>query len=131
MDVLTRIVSWLNIPMNALGEFLRLPITKLPGWLSNTVISAVVGILLLIIFKYTSNQKAIGRVRDGIKANMLALKLFKDSMAVTLRSQGQLFKGAFSLLFHAIRPMLVMIVPVLLILSQMGMWYQQCPPQKY
>lgn len=127
MDFLADIVNWLNVPMNALGKFIGLFITNLPGWLSNTIISAIVGVILLIIFKYTSNQKAIEKVRAGIKANMLALKLFKDSMLVTLKSQGGLFKGAFSLLFHAIRPMLIMIIPVSFILGQMGLWYQHRP----
>ncbi len=113
--------------MNALGRFLLAPIAVLPGWLSNTIISAVTGIILLIIFKYTSNQRAIGRVRDDIKANMLALKLFKDSISVTLQAQGRVFRGAFLLLFYAVRPMLVMIVPVSLLLAQMGLWYQYRP----
>jgi uncharacterized membrane protein (DUF106 family) len=91
------------------------------------IISAVTGVLLLIIFKYTSNQKAIGRARDDIKAHMLALKLFKDSLVVTLKAQGRVFKGAFLLLFHAIVPMLVMIVPVSLLLGQMSLWYQSRP----
>ena len=112
---------------NTLGKFLLAPIGVLPGWLSNTIVSAVTGVVLLIIFKYTSNQRTIGCVRDNIKANMLALKLFKDSISVTLQVQGQVFKGALLLLFHAIRPMLVMIVPVSLLLAQMGLWYQSRP----
>jgi len=115
--------------MNALGRFLLAPIAVLPGWLSNTIVSAVTGIILLIIFKYTSNQRAIGRVRNDIKANMLALKLFKDSISVTLQSQGRLFRGALLLLFYAVRPMLVMIVPVSLLLAQLGLWYQSRPLQ--
>jgi uncharacterized membrane protein (DUF106 family) len=129
MDFLVRIMAWINVPMNALGNVLLAPIGAMPGWLSNTVISAVAGIVLLIIFKYTSNQSAIGRVRDNIKANMLALKLFKDSMAVTLEAQGRIFKGALLLLFYAIKPMLVMIVPVCLLFGQMGLWYQYRPLQ--
>lgn len=113
--------------MNGLGKFLLAPIGVLPGWLSNTIISAVVGLVLLIIFKYTSNQRAIGMVRDNIKANMLALKLFKDSISVTLGAQGRVFRGAGLLLLHAIRPMLVMIVPVSLLLAQLGLWYQSRP----
>jgi len=129
MNFLAQIISWINTPVNAIGKFLSVPICGLPGWLSNTIISAVTGLVLLILFKYTSNQQAIGRVRDNIKADMLALKLFKDSISVTLRSQGRVFKGAFLLLFHAIRPMLVMIVPVSLLLAQMGLWYQSRPLQ--
>jgi uncharacterized membrane protein (DUF106 family) len=119
--------SLINIITNAvLGSVLSI-IAVLPGWLSNTIISAVTGVLLLIIFKYTSNQRAIGHVRDNIKANMLALRLFKDEIAVTLQSQGRVFRGALQLLFHSLRPMLVMILPVSLLLAQMGLWYQFRP----
>ena len=127
MGVLAQLVAWINVATNGLGELLLAPLMVLPGWLSNTIISAVAGVILLIIFKYTSNQRAIGRVRDAIKADMLALKLFKDSMAVTFEAQGRAFKGASLLLVHAIRPMAVMILPVVLLLSQMGLWYQYRP----
>lgn len=127
MSFLAQLIIWINVLTNSLGRFLLAPIAVFDGWLSNTIISAVAGVVLLIIFKYTSNQRAIGRVRDNIKAHMLALKLFKDSMSVTLQAQGQIFKGAFLLLVHAVRPMLVMIVPVALLLSQMGLWYQSRP----
>ena len=69
MNLLAQIVVWINILTNALAGVLLAPVAILPGWLSNTIISAVVGVLLLIIFKYTSNQNAIGKVRDSIKAN--------------------------------------------------------------
>jgi uncharacterized membrane protein (DUF106 family) len=129
MNFFAQIIAWINVPVNALGGLLLAPIGMLPGWLSNTIISAVVGVVLLVIFKYTSNQKAIGRVRDDIKAHVLALKLFKDSISVTLRAQGRVFAGSLRLLYHAILPMLVMIIPVSLLLGQMGLWYQYQPLQ--
>ena len=126
--LLAQITAWLNAVMNGLGRGLLAPlIGAVPGWLSNTVVAAVTGVLLLVIFKYTSNQGAIGRVRDSIKANMLALKLFKDSMAVTVQSQGRLFKAALLLLVHAIRPMAVMIVPISLLVLQLMLWYEARP----
>ena len=126
---LAKLITALNIPLNFLGKFVLGPLMVLPGWLSNTIISAVVGVVFLLIFKYISNQNAIGKVKDAIKANMLAIKLFKDSMAVTLASEAKLFKAALLLLLHAMIPMLVMIGPVVLILAQMGMWYQFRPLQ--
>jgi uncharacterized membrane protein (DUF106 family) len=123
-DFAAQLVAWLNVPANWLGDTVLAFIAVLPGWLSNTIISAVTGVILLVIFKYTSNQRAIGKARDDIKANMLALKLFKDSISVTLAAEGHIFRSAFLLLLHSIRPMLVMIVPVCLLLSQLGLWYQ-------
>lgn len=128
-DLFAQIIVWINVPTNAAAKYLLAPVGALPGWLSNTIISAVAAVFLLAIFKHTSNQSAIGRTRDNIKANMLVLKLFKDSMAVTLRAQCRIFKGILLLLVYAIRPMLVLIVPVCLLLAQMGLWYQFRPLQ--
>jgi uncharacterized membrane protein (DUF106 family) len=127
MVFLVQLITWVNVATNALCGLLLAPVAMVPGWLSITVISAVLGVLLLIIFKYTSNQQAIGRVRDDIKANLLAVKLFKDSISVAFKLQARVFAGSFKLLFFAIVPMLVMIVPVSLILAQMGLWYQARP----
>ena len=127
MGVLTQIIVWLNALANAVGGFLFAPVGLLAGWLSATLAAIVTGVILLVLFKHTSNQKAIKRVRADIKANLLALKLFKDSAAVAVRSQGRILIAAFWLMVYAIVPILVMSVPVLLVLSQLGLWYQARP----
>ncbi len=127
MSVLISIIVFVNNLMNALFRPLAGVMMAMPGWLSNLIFSAVVGVLALVLFKYTSNQNAIGKVRDNIKAQMLAMKLFKDSMAVTLIVQGRMFGGALLLMLHSLRPMLVMIIPFSLVLAQLGLWYQARP----
>jgi hypothetical protein len=126
-DLLAQVVVWLNGLANALGRVVLAPVALLPGWLSATLAAAATGVLLLVVFKYTSNQRAIKRVRDDIKAHLLALKLFKDSTGVAMRAQGRILVGAFWLLVLAVVPMLFMIVPVILILGQLGLWYQYRP----
>ncbi|MHB9076809.1 MAG: hypothetical protein ACYC3X_04850 [Pirellulaceae bacterium] len=66
----------------------------LPGWLSATLVAGITGVLMLLVFKYTSNQEVVNRVRRYIKANLLAISLFCDSVAVGLRSQGRILMGA-------------------------------------
>jgi hypothetical protein len=127
MDALTQVVVWLNAGAGALGGLLLAPIGVLPGWLAATLVAAVTGVLLLVVFKYTSHQRAIKAVRDDIKAHLLALKLFKDNTAVTFRAQGRLLAGAGKLFLLAIVPMLVMAIPVTLLLGQLSLWYQARP----
>ena len=127
MDVVVQILVWLNALANAVGRFVLAPIGVLPGWLSATIIAAATGLLLLIVYKYTSNQRAIKAVRGDIKAHLLSLKLFKDSASVALRAPGRILLGAFRLLALAVVPMLVMLVPVCLILAQLALWYQARP----
>jgi hypothetical protein len=90
-------------------------------------VAAVTGVLLLFMFKYTSNQRAIKRARDDIKANLLALKLFKDSTSTVFKAQGGVMLGAGRLFLLSIVPMLVMSVPVILLMSQLALWYQSRP----
>ncbi len=121
------IAACLSAGADALGRPLLAPLGVLPGWLSATLVAAATGVILLVAFKYTSNQRSIKRVRDDLDANLLALKLFKDSTAVTLRSQGRLFVGGFRLMLLALVPMLVMALPVTLLLGQLALWYQSRP----
>jgi hypothetical protein len=126
MSALTSVVVALNALANALGEALH-PIELLPGWLSATVIAVFTGAGLLLVFKYTSNQRAIKQVRRGIRADLLAVKLFKDDLRVGLRAQGRVIGGAVRLLVLALVPVLVMAVPGVLLLAQIGAWYQAAP----
>ena len=98
-----------------------------PGWLSLTFWSSVTGIVALLIYKYTSNQKAIGRVRDDIKANLLAVKLFKEELGVTLKAQGRILWAACRLLGHSLTPLAVMMIPMTLLIVQMSFRYEWRP----
>jgi uncharacterized membrane protein (DUF106 family) len=126
MNALTHIVVWLNAVANALGRVFA-PIAILPGWLSATLVAIATGVGMLAIFKYASNQRAIKQVRRNIRANLLAVKLFKDNIAVGLRAQIKILVNAFRLLIFAIVPMLVMFVPMCLLLGQLALWYQARP----
>lgn len=126
-STLAQLVVWLNALANALGKYALAPISVMPGWLSATLVSVVTGILLLLFFKYTSNQRAIKRVRNNINAHLLALKLFKESASVALRAQGRILWGACRLMVLALVPMAIMTVPVCLLLGQLALWYQARP----
>src|SRR5437868_3166835 len=129
MDFLAQVVVWLNAVSNPVGQWVLAPIALMPGWLSSTLIAALTGIVMLVIFKHTSNQKAIKQARADIKAQMLAMKLFKENVWVTLQAQAGLLWGAFRMIALALVPMLVMAVPLTLVLAQLGLWYQARPLQ--
>jgi hypothetical protein len=118
---------WLNRYITAAFDAGFSVMESWPGWLSLLVLAAVTGILALLAFRYTSNQAAIGRVRDDLKANLLAVRLFKDDVLVTLRSEGRLFVAAGKLFLFSLQPLAVMIVPMCLLLVQMGLRYEWLP----
>ena len=120
MDVLIRITT-------AIGDFCFTVLSFLTPGAVLVVLSAVVGVLMLLIWRYTSNQAAIADVRRQISAHLLATRLFKDNLAVTFRAQRQILWQALRLLGHAVRPTVIMAVPFVLVMSQLGLHYEFRP----
>src|SRR5262245_49480137 len=126
MSAVTLVLSWLNAAANLLGLLLA-PIGWMPGWASMLLVSAVTGVLLLIAFKYTSNQQAIRLTRNSIDANLLSIRLFPDNAMLALGAQARVFLGAGRLFVLALVPTAIMAIPVTLVLTQLGLWYQARP----
>ena len=126
-EMLIQVVVWLNWIADGVGRIALAPIAWLPGWLSITVISILSGIVMLFVFKHTSHQGTIQWTRNQIKANLLALSLFKDDFRVGLRAQGRLVLAGGRLMLLSLVPMLVMLVPTCLLLGQLALWYQVRP----
>lgn len=127
--VLSPVLAAVNPICTTIGDGVYAALGLLPVWLGITVLSVVAGVGMLIVFHYTSRQEAIGRARDDITANLLALKLFKDDLGVAFRSQRRIFGALLRLQWHMLRPLLIMLFPMLLILAQMGTRYQWRPLQ--
>ena len=86
-------------------------------------ISLLTGLLMLFIFRRTSNQAGIRKTKDQIKAHLLELRLFKDNMSVTWSAQGQILRANLRYIGYSFKPLLVMILPLILILVQMNFWF--------
>lgn len=125
--VLSPLLALLNPICTSIGDVVYAVLGSLPPWLSLTILSGVAGILALVVFRYTSNQKAIGRALDDIKANLLVLKLYKDELRVTFQAQGRLLWAIARLQRYMLIPFFVMLGPMLLGLAQMGLRHQWRP----
>ena len=104
-----------------------LPFRAMNPWLAMIVVSVLTGLLMLAVFRWTSNQEGIRRAKEAIKAHLLELRLYKDNMAQQMRSQGRILRANGRYILHAFRPMLVMIVPVMLLLIQINLWFGSRP----
>ncbi len=120
MDIVNKVMVWLGDASFALLSWFS-PLVGL--W----IISAITGVLMLYIWRYTSNQDAIADVRRKISAHLLATRLFKDDLSVSFRAQRQIVWQAIRLLGHSIRPMLIMTIPFVLIMIQIGLRYEFRP----
>jgi uncharacterized membrane protein (DUF106 family) len=83
------------------------------------VVSVIVGFLMVLVFRYTSDQKAIRIAKDQLKANLLAVRLFQDQLSVVFSSYGRILRGTGRYLRLAFRPLLFVIVPLTILVVQL------------
>jgi uncharacterized membrane protein (DUF106 family) len=92
-----------------------------------SVVSVITGGVMLVIFRYTSNQAGIARAKDLIKAYVLEVRLFQDDLRLQMAAQRKILATNFRYMRYALAPMVVMLIPVLVILIQLDVRYARRP----
>ncbi|HWL93224.1 MAG TPA: hypothetical protein VNT79_06790 [Phycisphaerae bacterium] len=126
MNSILDAITWF---MNFLGDAVFAALSIFSPAVALVIISAVVGWLMLLIWRYTSNQAAIKQARNQIAAHLLSTRLFRDNLAVTFRAQRMIVWHALRLLGYSLKPMLIMLVPFVLVMAQIGLRYEFQPPR--
>jgi uncharacterized membrane protein (DUF106 family) len=104
-------------------EILFIPFRSMSPWVGMIIISFLTALLMLFVFRFTSNQQGIRNVKDKIKAHLLEIRLFKDSLRISLMAQGNILRYNLKYIGYSVKPLLVMILPLVLILIQLNLWF--------
>lgn len=111
-------------------EVIFFPFRNMSPWVGMVLVSILTAFLMLFVFRFTSNQEGIRKVKNRIKAHLLEIRLFKDSLIISLKAQGRILRYNLKYIGYSVKPLLVMIVPLILILIQLNLWfgYQSLAP---
>jgi hypothetical protein len=74
---------------------------------------------MVLLFGYTSDQKAIARAKDELKAHLLAVRLYRDQLDVVMGSYGKVLRGTGRYLRLAFKPLLYVIIPITILIVQL------------
>lgn len=99
------------------------PFRNMSPWIGMFLVSFLTALLMLCVFRFTSNQQGIKNVKNKIKAHLLELRLFKDSLNISLKAQGKILRYNLKYISYSAKPLLVMIIPLILILIQLNLWF--------
>jgi len=117
----------LNQVLTTLFDGVLYPFQTLPPLAGLAVLSALAAALMLVIFRYTSNQEEIRTAKDRVKAHILEMRLFGEDVRLLLRAQKRILLADLAYLKCSLVPIALMIVPVVLILVQANLRYGYRP----
>ena len=99
--------------------FLFQPLQSAPPLVGLLVVSWLTGVLMVLLFRFTSNQKELRRVKNRMQAHLLAVRLFQEQVGVVLRAQWRLLGWTLAYLRHSMRPLAVVFLPLVILLLQL------------
>jgi hypothetical protein len=120
-------MTTLNRVLTTIFDVLMWPLSWMPPLAGLVILSVLTGILFLLVFPHVSNQGAIKRTKDAIKARLLEIRLFKDDLMLVLRATGRILVSNGLYLWHNLRAMVILLVPFCLILFQLNARYAYGP----
>src|SRR5260221_3061539 len=91
------------------------------------VVSLVVGLLMVVLFGYTSDQKAIGIAKDQLKAHLLSVRHYRGQHPVVIGTYGKILRGTGRYLKLAFKPLLYVIIPITLLMVQIDRYLGAMP----
>lgn len=115
--------------INSIFRILFYPFDNVdPAW-GMIWISFITGILMLIIFRLTSNQDGIIKSKAKVSAYILEMRLFNHDLGKMLAALGKTLAANILYLRFMIVPLIFIIVPVLIVLIQLSYRYENRPLQ--
>lgn len=115
-----------NAVITRLFDLILLPFRG-GAWPAMVWVSLLTSFFMLWVFKHTSNQAAVRRAKDAVKAHLLEMRLYQDNFRVMLKAEAGVLKANLRYMAANTRPLFVMIVPLVLILAQLNLRFA-CEP---
>ena len=120
MDVFNHILT-------RLFDALLYPFAGLPPVWGVAFVSILTGAVMVWLFGKLTNQQKIRTLKDRIRGRMLEMWVFRDHPRVVLKAQGQALWSVAKYAACSLRPLVVLMVPVIVIMIQLQVHYGYRP----
>lgn len=116
-------MSAVNAALRLVFDRLLAPFAAWPPIVPLVFVSLLVSILMLVVFKRTSDQAALAAVKRKIHAGLFEIRLFNDDLRAILRAQGEILRHNLTYLRLSLWPMLFVLPPLVLVIAQLQFHY--------
>ncbi len=108
-------------------EWLLSPFVNTHPLLPLALVSLIASVLLLLAFRWLSDQQGLQEIKSKIHAHFLELKLFRHDVGVIWSAEKQIVRYNFVYLVCLIKPLLVTLPVFVLFLVELDGWFTSRP----
>jgi hypothetical protein len=116
-------MSYLNAALRLVFDLALRPFAALSPIVSLCVVSLLVSVGMLVVFKRTSDQARLEAVKRRIHAGLFEIRLFSDDLRAILRAQLEILRHNLTYLRLSLVPMTWIMPPLVLVIAQLQFHY--------
>jgi uncharacterized membrane protein (DUF106 family) len=116
-------VTVLNALMASVLDVLLAPFRQMPPIVGLSVVSLVTALVMMLAYRFTSNQQKLADVKRRIAAALYEIRLFNDDLPAVFRAQAELMRHNATYVRLSLVPMLWMLVPIGLLVGHLEFRY--------
>ena len=120
-------MAFLNRLVAGVLDAILWPFRGLPEVVGLGVVALLTALLVLVVYRQTSNQEGITAVRRSIVATLLEMRLFRDDLVVVFRAQGRILGDSARYFRYSLVPLAWILVPLLLLFIHLDRVYGYDP----
>ena len=116
-------MTWINLVLGWLLGAVLAPFENLPPVVGLAVVALFAAVGMLLVFRATSNQRAIADVKRRIHAGVFEIRLFNDDPRLMARAQLDVLRHNLTYIRLSLVPLAWMLVPLVLLIAQLQFYY--------
>ncbi|MBS3107730.1 DUF106 domain-containing protein [Candidatus Woesearchaeota archaeon] len=99
------------------------PVLNFPDPFGLLIISVLLTLFITLIYKYTTDQKAMKEMKDMLKEFQKEIKLLKDKPEKALEKQKEAMQINMKYMMASFKPMIFTFVPLVLVYGWLSKYY--------
>jgi hypothetical protein len=120
-------MSWIAYGLRTAGQWPVDALMALGQTAGIVLISVLTGIGIMVAFKYTANSRALRAAKDTIQGALLGIVVFRHDTRAMFGEEGRLLRGSFRYMLAGIKPLAVVIIPMVAIFAAIELYAGYAP----
>ncbi|NQS98822.1 MAG: hypothetical protein HQ591_10235 [candidate division Zixibacteria bacterium] len=117
-------IIWnINLAIGKFFDLILAPFASLNPFWGLAFVSLLTGAIMVIIFKFVSNQEGIRLAKAKVRGHFLEVWLYKHDFPTVIGAVGRILKANLKYMRYAVSPLIVLMIPVILIMVQLNLYY--------